>query len=215
MMTEEFEIFLEDFGPQFDARTISVSDKEEFHGRLPANLLSYLGELGFGGFSEGIFWLTNPDDYRGVIAAWLEQTNLRSGKDFFPIARNAFGSIFLWSPSRGASVTIHPLTSSVVISRGDSLLTSEDRRLEFTAFLLAQEVKRHDFEDAKGQPLFKRALKKLGRLKYGEMYGFEPALCAGGSPTLDNLVRLSMEEHLMLLSQLADVEEINIDKKNV
>ncbi|WP_412026041.1 T6SS immunity protein Tdi1 domain-containing protein [Burkholderia cepacia] len=44
-----------------------------------------------------------------------------------------------------------------------------------------------DFNDVSKQPLFDRALGKLGKLEPNEVYGFEPALVAGGQMDLDHL----------------------------
>jgi hypothetical protein len=43
------------------------------------------------------------------------------------------------------------------------------------------------------------------------MYAFEPALCLGGLPKLENLVKVKMIEHLVLLSQLAEIDYSHID----
>lgn len=48
--------------------------------------------------------------------------------------------------------------------------------------------------------------KKLGALKHDEMYGFVPALMLGGSEKFDNLEKLKAVEHLMILSQFAELE---------
>ncbi|WP_246765815.1 T6SS immunity protein Tdi1 domain-containing protein, partial [Pseudomonas syringae] len=39
-----------------------------------------------------------------------------------------------------------------------------------------------------------------------EMYGFVPALMLGGPSSLDHLEKLKAVEHLMLLSQLAELQ---------
>jgi hypothetical protein len=38
------------------------------------------------------------------------------------------------------------------------------------------------------------------------MYGFVPALMLGGEPTLDHLEKLKAVEHLILVSQLGNLE---------
>lgn len=56
--------------------------------------------------------------------------------------------------------------------------------------------------DAEGY-LFEPALRTLGRLEPDEMYGFEPALVAGGTAVLANLRRAKLHPHLLILRQLA------------
>lgn len=69
------------------------------------------------------------------------------------------------------------------------------------SFVLSKSKERNDFEN-----MFKRAKKKLGVLKPDEMYGFAPALILGGPDTFDHLQKVKAVEHLMLLSQLTELE---------
>ena len=52
--------------------------------------------------------------------------------------------------------------------------------------------------------MFEQALKKLGPLAPDELYGFEPALVAGGSLRVENLEKLNMLAHLSVLRELAE-----------
>ena len=45
------------------------------------------------------------------------------------------------------------------------------------------------------------------------MYSFVPALVLGGSATLDGLQRLDAEVHLILLSQMADLQPYELDEE--
>ncbi len=54
--------------------------------------------------------------------------------------------------------------------------------------------------------MFDRARKKLGVLEHDEMYGFFPALMLGESESFRNLTKVKAVEHLILLSQLAELE---------
>ena len=62
-----------------------------------------------------------------------------------------------------------------------------------------------------GLGLFDEARETLGDLEANEMYGFVPALVLGGSATLDRLQRLDAEVHLILLSQMAELEPYELD----
>lgn len=59
-----------------------------------------------------------------------------------------------------------------------------------------------DFDDNQGEPLFRRALMKLGPVGENEMYAFEPALCIGGKADLEHRVKLNKDVHLTILEQL-------------
>ncbi|MNP52963.1 hypothetical protein D3C76_1473920 [compost metagenome] len=54
--------------------------------------------------------------------------------------------------------------------------------------------------------LFEPARERLGTLGVDEMYGFVPALMLGGSGSLERLEKLKVVEHLLLLSQLSELQ---------
>ncbi|WP_201214534.1 T6SS immunity protein Tdi1 domain-containing protein [Pseudomonas sp. S36] len=56
-----------------------------------------------------------------------------------------------------------------------------------------------NIQDSNGKLLFNSALRKYGPLEPDELYGFEPALVIGGYPTLENLRRLKLDQHLLIL----------------
>ncbi|TMU28891.1 DUF2169 domain-containing protein [Halomonas sp. ATBC28] len=60
--------------------------------------------------------------------------------------------------------------------------------------------------DMSEKPLFTQALKKLGPLRPDEVYGFEPALVAGGEWSVNNLAKLNLDIHLTILRQMAPPE---------
>jgi hypothetical protein len=65
-----------------------------------------------------------------------------------------------------------------------------------------------DMHDNGDQPLFASALKKLGRLKSEEMYGFVPAVALSGSQSLDKLQKVKAIEQLVILAQLTDLQVV-------
>ena len=72
---------------------------------------------------------------------------------------------------------------------------------ELQNFLLSTEVSYNNYDD-----LFKPAKKKLGTLRHDEMYGFVPALMFGGPDTLAHLEKVKAVEHLILLSQITELQ---------
>lgn len=64
----------------------------------------------------------------------------------------------------------------------------------------------YDLKEVDDQPLFERALEKLGPLDHDTMYGFVPALALGGEPSLDLLQKLSAQAHLDVLSQMTELQ---------
>ncbi|USX11287.1 DUF1851 domain-containing protein [Oxalobacteraceae bacterium OTU3CAMAD1] len=210
-MDECFEYFLENFGPQFNKVQPLPSDIKKFRGKLPDKLLEYWQDHNWGGFHNGLFWLVNPSDYTRVVDAWLSNTGIEGVDSYFAIARTAFGRVFLWNKSTGQTATISGLFSEIITTPPNRSVLAGDEVSAVEAFMATKEPDALDIEDEKEKKIFKRAVKKLGALRADEMYGFEPALVIGGAPKLDNLVKVKVIEHLILLQQFGKIEILHMD----
>ncbi|MCF5713082.1 MULTISPECIES: GAD-like domain-containing protein [Pseudomonas syringae group] len=198
-MDEVFSISLKIFGEPFGRQEVPMSSIERYKGKLPDLLLHYWSEHGWCGYGEGIFWMVNPQEYEGVTASWIQDTELENQDTYHLIARSAFGELYFWGEETGASFKITSIVSRCTTFISSLPKDQMDKR--FQNFLLSAEVEYNDFDD-----LFQPAKKKLGTLSHDEMYGFVPAIILGGSDALDNLEKVSSVEHLVFLSQLSDLE---------
>jgi hypothetical protein len=201
-MDKVFARFLEKFGDPIDRHEVPVTSIERYRGKLPNQLLEYWAEHGWCGYGNGIFWLVNPQEYEGVVASWLEGTVFEKRDTYHIIARSAFGDLYFWGESTGYALNITSIFSRCVINDPPTMPLDMDKA--FQNFMISRKVSSNDFED-----LFEPARKKLGTLRHDEMYGFVPALVLGGSETLANLEKVKAVEHLMILSQLAELEPYN------
>lgn len=208
-MNPYFKEFLQEFPPQPDAIAIPKTRIDEYESRLPRALLDFWMEIGWSGFADGILWSTDPEAFEVVIASWLDGTDFLKNQTYTVIARSAFGQIFLWGKQSGMNIIIEPLFGTVTIF--ESNFDEKKENSSVIAFFVSKEKTYFDFNDWKEKPLFNKALRKLGPLQSDEMYGFEPALSIGGVPKLDNLVKVKMIEHLVLLSQLHEIEFVHMD----
>lgn len=68
-----FAEFIDDFGQPETSRPVSAATLNKYRGRLPDRLLEYWQEHGFCHFADGLFWLTNPEDYEDILAEWLPE----------------------------------------------------------------------------------------------------------------------------------------------
>lgn len=198
-MDEVFSIFLEEFGNEIDRQEVPPSSVERYRGKLPNQLLEYWAEHGWCGYGDGIFWLVNPQEYEGVVGAWLEGTKFEAFDTYHLIARSAFGDLYLWGERTGASLKITSILSRYTTH--SSIYTGEQMDKGFRSFLLSRNFDSNDYGD-----LFKPAKRKLGALRHDEMYGFVPAFMLGGPDTLDHLEKVKAVEHLILLSQVAELQ---------
>ncbi|WDY56096.1 GAD-like domain-containing protein [Pseudomonas sp. PSKL.D1] len=191
--------FLEKVGKATGRQEVPPSSIERYEGKLPDLLLKYWVEHGWCAYGNGIFWLVNPQDYEGVVTSWLEGTTLEPIDTYHLIARGAFGDLYFWGEKTGASLEITAPLSRYILR--DSLYGSDQLEKNFQCFFINNDAEQSDYGE-----LFAPALKKLGPLKSNEVYGFRPALLLGGHDSIKNLEKVSVIEHLTLLSQIQKLE---------
>lgn len=204
MRSEDFELFIEEFGEATNRREVPAESIEAYRGKLPDALLALWQEEGWCAYADGLIWTVNPSDYEDVLDEWLAGTFLAELDDFHVFARSAFGSLYLCGGKTGASVrllcSIHAIGA---LTRELKPKSVGQVNSSLESFFGAAEPEHFDLTDESGGRLFKRALKALGPLTHEEIYGFEPAIVAGGNLRLENLRRVAAHPHLMILRELS------------
>jgi hypothetical protein len=197
-MDEDFEYFLENFGPAFGRRDVPGSSIDRYRGKLPDQLLEYWQEHGWCGYADGLFWTVDPQEYEPALEAWIGGTVFMEQDAYHLIGRSAFGDLYFWGEKSGYSLSISA-PAALAVPR-ESHLVGEKVSLGVRTFFSGMTRRKNDFDD-----LFAPALQRLGRLEHDEMYGFVPALALGGPATLDHLHKVKAVEHLVLLGQLSEL----------
>lgn len=200
-MDEDFAGFLEDFGPAIDKRHVPQSSIDRYRGKLPDQLLAYWQEHGWCGYADGLFWTVNPHEYEPVLEAWIGDTKFMEKDAYHIIARSAFGGLYFWGEKTGDSLILFAPGSYCIPS--ESILVGEKMNFGVQVFFGSLSRRDNDFSG-----MFAPALKKLGRLKHDEMYGFVPAIALGGPAKVDHLQKVKAVEHLVILAQFAPLDVI-------
>ena len=104
---EDFADFLTKFGQPFAAKTADEAVLQKYRGILPDQLLTYWRQYGFCGFADGLFWITNPDDYEDILPDWLPEAEQARHKHYV-IARTGWGELLVWEPAYGHKYTVNP-----------------------------------------------------------------------------------------------------------
>ncbi len=206
-MDEKFNWFLTRFGPPTTHEPVSEATLAKFKGKLPDRLLDYWKAYGFCGFKDGLFWITNPDDYEPALEAWIGDTPIMEEDAYYVIARTAFGELYLWGTKTGTRYDIQPMHGWIHQNDNDSEVREirngrADWRMQ--VFFRCQDPEAADTKDEQGEFLFARAVDKLGPLAPDEIFAFAPALPLGGPKTLDHLTKVNIHVHLDLLPQMIE-----------
>ncbi|MDO7911137.1 GAD-like domain-containing protein [Pseudomonas sp. 22-AL-CL-001] len=198
-MDDVIRLFFEEMGTPIAQEAVPTSSIVRYSKILPERLLNYWQDYGWSGHADGIFWIVDPQEYEGVVSAWLKDTVFETRDTYHVIARTAFGKLYLWGEKTGQSLTIESCYSLYAYKKPGT--TTEDLDRQCLSFFLSASFEFSDFLD-----LFDPAKRKLGILQSDEIYGFVPALMIGGSEDLKNLEKLKIIEHLTFLAQLAPLE---------
>jgi hypothetical protein len=198
-----FSIFLETFSDPIGHQPVPPATLDHYQGKLPNQLLTYWKDHGWCGYGGGLFWMVNPQEYEDVVAYWLAGTHFETLDTYHLIARSAFGELYLWGEETGSVLTITAYASRYIDGAHSS--TDAERDAKIQGLLMWVMTEGIDLD------LFDSARETLGTLAPDEMYGFVPALMLGGSASLANLQRLKADVHLILLSQLSELEPYELD----
>ena len=201
--TEDSEYFFEKFGMPFDSTPVSAETLAKYRGKLPDRLLEYWQEFGFCGFKDGIFWLTNPEDYEDILAEWLPEDELKKKKHYV-IARSGFGELFVWNSELGNEYEISSLWGWILkrdIHFSDWI---RDGRADevIDIFIGSNRYEELDTQDNDGNPLFQRCVELWGPLAENEMFTFAPYPFISDSKTLDAIRKADLFINFDLVRQM-------------
>lgn len=158
---------------------------ERYQGILPEILTATWKESGFQVFSEGFLWSVNPDEFRDVVAGFVHEYQI---EDVHVIFRTAFGDMILSYRNKFYHFCAVTMNHGELMGSLNAILEVHLAEIEFLNSVF--------FFD-----LFKKAKKKLGEISEDEVYGFFPAIQAGGDLVVENLRIVNLLSHLHLLAQ--------------
>ncbi|MCG9655911.1 GAD-like domain-containing protein [Vibrio vulnificus] len=208
---EDLAFFLSELGQPTTVIPASQTDIEKYRGKLPEQLLEYWKILGFSGFSDGLFWLTNPAEYQDILDRFLEDTLFEQQDVYYVIARNAWGELQLYGEKTGNSLEISPHLNWITTENGnENEIKSGNANQAIKDFIALQDPERLDIENNQGKPMFPATLKKHGALDANEVYGFAPFLFAGGEKKVSNIVKCDIFAHLNLIADMGEMEIIDM-----
>jgi len=209
MLARYFDDFREEFGPPSNTTPVTEADISAFEGKLPPVIFDYWREFGFSTYRDGLVQMVNPADWKVALDGWLEGTELAEKDSYHVLWISAFGELFVWGEKTGYDFAVRPYLGTINLQKKNyekalaKGIDSQNYWMESFAFKpsLHPEIG-VDINDEDGKPLFKQAKKKLGPLKLNEIYGFAPAIQAGGEWRVENLKKIDGPVHFDILRQI-------------
>jgi hypothetical protein len=205
-MDRFIEKFLNDkkFGPAIQSRSVPPAKIAKYKGKLPDKLLEYWQAYGWCGYADGLFWTVDPDEWEDELEDWIGDTEFMEQDAYYVIGRSAFGELYLWGEKTGPSLKVTTSWGMIYPSFDEEEFAEDGPDLTLQLFFSTKSHDYFDMNDDEGEPLFERAIDKLGPLDPNTMYGFVPALGMGGKAILDKLQKLDAHVHLSILAQATE-----------
>ncbi len=212
-LEEWYEGLLEDVGKADNCVKVNKDIEQQLTG-IPEALLYIWKKYGICSYGEGIWWHTNPRDFDDIVEMWLKGTDYWEPETnkYHVIGRTAFGELELWGEKSGRNLTINTLNGMIfprppyekeIINGGANAL--------IYSFIGGIDKDECDTYDQSSKHIFDRALKKLGLLKWDEMYTAVPMPIYSGGLTIENVQKEELFTQLALLRESIKAPKIMLN----
>ena len=180
------------------ARKISDSEIANYAGAVPEALLHFWSEHGRGSYMSGAFWICDPRPLVPVLRDIFAGDPEFDPSQMTVVGYTALGTILVWDRvKKQVSINLQmSMVSNVPAEKRLDPKTGTPFPDDFTIGTFITGMQYYD------EPLFADALKRLGPLDEGEVYGFVPALQLGGAFDVEHLRRMRLAEHASFIAQL-------------
>jgi hypothetical protein len=208
-ISDTIKYFLQKYGEPLHAQRVSSHEVDRYGSRLPSGLLRFWIEHGRGYYLDGKFWICDPALFNEVLNAIFADDLEFSPSDMLVYAYSGFGNIWAWHKRRKRIFVnflngqIHcPPESSFRYDKVGEFCPDDFILGNGLSSIAANEVEYDDY----GEDLLPQAIDRLGKLEPGEIYGFFPPRCFGGTRDVANLRKTPAIEHMMFLAQVCDLK---------
>ena len=168
---------------------------QKYTGMLPDELIEIWKNMGFGIYEDGFLQLVNPDEYEFMfeyIDKLLEPSIIW--------ATTALGDLVMWEGNKGWTISQEEGNRNVLINvrRCNSHVIGE---MGFVLnFIVGDEYGIKDKAFFASKP-YLEIKGKLPPLKYGECYGYVPAIALGGKASSKNLKVVDVITYIDIIGQ--------------
>ena len=161
-----FDLFVSKYPPGNDLRKPTAETLEQFQGKVPAELLNFWQEYGFGNYGGGLLKIIDPTDYIDTLTLWLGEQ-----EGCLPILMTGFGTLFIY---RKLSDTADDMCLLDIHNRRSGSFSTSFS--DFFERIIPAENFAAQFLRV---GLFQEAFAKHGGLSENEIFFFAPALAFG------------------------------------
>ncbi|MDR3054799.1 MAG: DUF1851 domain-containing protein [Zoogloeaceae bacterium] len=182
-----FKRFVDTYKPAENLVRPSSEELEHYRDKLPAELLSFWTQYGFGSYGNGLIKIIKPSDYMDSFYPWI------GGEDFkkLPIIVTGFGDVFYY---RKLTDTDEDVSLLDIHYRKTSVCCWSLRSF-FDDFITQKKVA----DELLKAQLFEQATEKFGQLNEEDIFFFVPALALGGAENIQYVSKGTATVHQSML----------------
>jgi len=175
---------LNDFKKRND---VEESIVRKFSDRVPEQIAQLWKQNGFGSFINGYLKIINPNDYIDIVS----NTYLRN-EGTIPLFATSMCDVILYERDSNEESYIVQLN----YRKGKSKVIAS----KYTLFIRFLEEVAFREKALDWQP-YPEAVQKYGEPAYDECFGYVPLLGLGGPEKVENLQKVKLREHILLISE--------------
>lgn len=168
---------------------------EKYKKFAPEELIYLWENYGFGIFADGFLQLVNPEEYEFVFN-YIDKTLLPS----FVFGTTALGDILIWEGLENWTVAPDEGDRCYVINIR-TYVANITSYLPFTLHSILDSDHIVD-DDSFDSPEFFAIRENFPPLKYGECYGYVPAIPLGGKRDINNIQILDTATHFEVIGEM-------------
>jgi hypothetical protein len=159
---------------------------DNYKEKLPAELIEFWQQYGFGSYMDGYLKIVNPEIYQPILNEGYDTENNKE----IVFAVTGLGDFLVWVGDAIRLVDFRH--GSYAIINSSNVRRFFDRRLGDSSFL-KMELKDENYFPPQ---------QKLGSLEFDQCYAYFPILGAGGNEKVENMQKVKIREHIAVFAQI-------------
>ena len=182
--------FVKKFKPSENLQKPDEEVLKFFKKILPNEIIELWEEYGFGEYGNGLIKVVNPRDYMNSLYTWLGRIDYTK----IPIIVTAFGNIFYYRKLEDGKNDI----SMLDIHYRKTIVCSYSYQDFFEKYIVDKKI----IKNVLRIDLYKKAVKKIGKLNDKDIFFFVPALVLGGKEDIKYIDKGNCIIHQQILLNL-------------
>ncbi|MBT2759312.1 T6SS immunity protein Tdi1 domain-containing protein [Mesobacillus foraminis] len=158
----------------------------KYANKLPKQVLEVWEKYGFGSVLNGYLKIVNPEDYQSLVS----ETYLRNLNNTVLFV-TAMGDFILWEDAGEDEKYI------VLVNYRKGKTSILEAGFDFFFEDLEEDGFREKNLDSKP---YSEAVEKYGEPAFDECFGYTPLLSLGGAEKVENLKKVKLKEHILLIT---------------